>query len=111
MSYTQLDELQPDFAIMAGNEIEAQQWIDEWLINNGVNIGIVGSFGQILDVWSGTKPVPPEFFRKRGLGWLLRIPLETPSRRKRYIKVLAAFGTMWLRDMLKDDRFIKPKVK
>ncbi len=85
---------------MAGNEIEAEKWIDKWLIETGARVKIVGNFGQTVDVWSGTKKVPSKIFRNHGLGWMMRLMIEKPERRTRYGKVLVAFGNMMLLDLI-----------
>lgn len=96
---SQIDSMSPDLAIMAGHEVEAEIWINRWL-GEDVNFGIVGNFGQTIDVWAGQRWIPPQFFRDRGLGWMLRLVSESPERRSRYAKVLLAFGKMTLLDIL-----------
>lgn len=82
----------PDFVLLAAYEILGQEWIDKWIIQQGIDVGVIGNFGQIIDVWAGNRPVPHEIFRDNGLGWMFRIMMETPERRKRYIKVLNKFA-------------------
>src|SRR3989344_227375 len=38
----QIDKLSPDLTIMAGNEIKAEKWIQEWLLKRGARAGVVG---------------------------------------------------------------------
>lgn len=94
---SQIDLLSPDLAIMAGHEVEAETWINHWL-GEDISLGVVGNFGQTIDVWAGQRWVPPQFLRDRGVGWMLRLVFESLERRNRYAKVLLAFGKIALLD-------------
>lgn len=93
-----LSKLQPDFAIMAACQVVAEGWIDHWIVGQNTGVGVIGNFGQAIDVLAGVRR---DFAtsRRLGLEWLLRLTLNTTNRREK-LAVLLAFGKMALLDGL-----------
>src|SRR3989344_776370 len=88
-------------ALMAGTEVEAEEWIYRRLIQGNVEVRLAGNFGQTIDVWAEKKKYIPELARKYGFEWLFRLIYDSPERKKRYRNVLVMFGRMAIMDMLK----------
>lgn len=92
--------MSPDLAVMAGTEVTAEKWINKWLLKSGVEVGVVGNFGQALDCEADQKWYPTRTMTHMGVGWLLRLPTMAPKRRDRYLKVLVGLATLGLSDLI-----------
>ncbi|MBI3887905.1 WecB/TagA/CpsF family glycosyltransferase [Candidatus Microgenomates bacterium] len=94
----QIDKNHPAFAIMGGNEVEAERWISRWIVEKGIAANVVGNFGQMIDMWAGKKFEPPAAINRKGFDWLIRLLTETPERRTRYLKTIGALGFLIVSD-------------
>lgn len=94
-----LNRLAPDLAIMAGSQIEAESWINRWIVNQLSSVKVVGNFGQTIDVWSGRRN-NYSLTRKLGFEWLLRIVIANPQRREADLHIMLTFGKLVLLDLL-----------
>lgn len=99
-----LDELEADFVVMAGTGVDAVEWIDRNIVLNQLSVGLVGNFGQTIDVWSGLKRTPPRWAHRYGIEWLMRMPLESSTKNQRYLRDLCRFGNMVISDLISKDR-------
>ncbi len=100
---TQIDKINPSLAIMAGFQTQAEEWINSWLLSD-VNVGLVGNFGQTIDVWAEKRWVPPQFAREHGFGWILRLCFDSKQRRTNYARTLLVFGKIALLDAFEEKR-------
>lgn len=96
---SQLDVMQPDFCIMAGNEVLAEQWINKWLVQSDVFAGVVGNFGMTIDRESEQRWVPNSTLHKLGVSWLLLYPSRKPERRGKYARGLLELALNGLQDL------------
>ena len=65
-------------------------WIDRWLPQTGVRIGI--GVGGTLDVFAGHVPLAPRWMRAAGIEWLYRLIREP----RRWRTVVALPGVIWM---------------
>lgn len=98
-----IDTINPDFGVMAVNEVDGEKWLDRWVLKSGVQVNVIGGFGQTIDQIAGRRYEVPEYANKRGIGWLLRLPTMTPERRRRYLNVLSAFGKIAIADIVRNN--------
>lgn len=94
-----LNRLAPDLAIMAGSQIEAESWINRWIVNQLSSVKVVGNFGQTIDVLAGRRN-NYSLARKLGFEWLLRIVMANPQRREANLHMMIVFGKLVLLDLL-----------
>lgn len=83
--------IQPGLTLVAVDEIRGPKWVNRHLIEPKLSCGLVVCGGQTTDVWAGAKRTPPEWARKHGMGWFIRLFLENKERRSRYTEVLKEF--------------------
>lgn len=95
----QLDTRSPDFTLMAGTQVDAEKWINNWLIHSGAQVRVVGNFGRSVNYEAGIQTIPPRFLTVYGVGWLVQLFYMDNKRRARYFRDLKEFGDIVLKDV------------
>lgn len=100
-------DISPNFVVVvAGNQVESELWISRRLLRKGLNINLVGNFGQAIDLLSGVRH-DFKVARKFGIEWFMRILFESSDFRKERTEIFVAFSRMIL--FGKTDNFSKRK--
>ncbi|MDO8577205.1 MAG: WecB/TagA/CpsF family glycosyltransferase [Candidatus Daviesbacteria bacterium] len=93
----EIDKFNPNFLIMAGIQIQAETWINHWLVGSQVNVGLVGNFGQTIDLLAG-KRADHSLARKVGLEWFCRFFTEPEGKANSHASSLWRFAQFVSRD-------------
>lgn len=94
----EIDKLNPNFLIMAGIQIQAETWINHWLVGSQVNVGLSGNFGQTIDLLAG-KRADHCLARKVGLEWFCRFFTEPDEKVNSHVSRLWRFTQFVARDV------------
>lgn len=91
----EINELSPDFIWVGLGTPKQQDWIHRW--KSKIHRGAVLAVGYAFDVNAGTKPDPPAWMQRSGLGWAFRLAAEPRRLAGRYLKYnsLFLFFMLW----------------
>ncbi len=96
-----LQTLKPDFVLLAGDEIQSQQWIHQHIVLPNTIRCIIGNFGGTIDYLTGssTQWRPKEEDNKWGISSLIINMRRTPQRRKRALRAMANMAVLAVEDL------------
>ncbi len=85
----EINRLGPDFVWVGLGTPKQQAWIHRHKAN--IKRGAILAVGYAFDVNAGTKPDPPLWMQRMGLGWLFRLVSEPKRLAGRYLKYNSLF--------------------
>ncbi|MCS1408939.1 MAG: N-acetylglucosaminyldiphosphoundecaprenol N-acetyl-beta-D-mannosaminyltransferase [Verrucomicrobia subdivision 3 bacterium] len=90
-----INEISPDFVWVGLGTPKQQRWISRW--KSKIQRGALLAVGYAFDVNAGTKPDPPLWMQRRGLGWAFRLASEPKRLAGRYLRYnsLFLFYLLW----------------
>lgn len=94
-----LDFAGPDFTVMAGLQVDAERWINQWLVRDRVHAGVVGNFGRTIKIWAG-QDKEYATLSKLGLVWLARLTTEDNRLRRRNLTIFTNLAKLLVKDLL-----------
>ena len=91
----EINALSPDFIWVGLGTPKQQAWIHRWKAK--IERGGLLAVGYAFDVNAGTKPDPPDWMQRCGLGWAFRLASEPRRLAGRYLKYnsLFLFFLLW----------------
>jgi N-acetylglucosaminyldiphosphoundecaprenol N-acetyl-beta-D-mannosaminyltransferase len=89
---------QPDILFVGLGAPKAEKWIDRH--REQLDVPVTISIGAALDFAAGVKPMPPEWIKNAGFGWLWRLASEPRRLWRRYLIEDPVFFYYVLRQML-----------
>lgn len=90
----EINELSPDFLLVALGAPKQEKWIVDNL-KNIQNVKVAIGIGGAIDYLSGNIKRAPSFVRSMGLEWIYRL-FNQPSRYKRIIKAVIVFPILFI---------------
>ena len=85
----EINALSPDFVWIGLGTPKQQAWVARW--KSKIERGAVLAVGYAFDVNAGTKPDPPAWMQRAGLGWAFRLASEPRRLASRYLKFNSLF--------------------
>lgn len=77
-----INDSQSDVLFIGLGNCKGERWVHQY--RNKINVAVSLQVGAAFDFAIGLKKIPPEFFKKNGLGWLWRLITEPKRMFKRY---------------------------